>query len=137
MGGCLARCVIGDAVAVAGEKAADQVGSLPRVEAGLQEIFSQAGEVGFSKFFNRKLLWFCRHYLTRPALVAEVHWVYVIRRCCPTLVVGRIVAISSTGRVESVCILLRRLWGGKFRASSEVRPRRDNGVRLCYCQKRA
>ena len=103
-GGSFARCVVRDAVAAAGEEAADEVGGLPGVEAGLQEIFAKAGEVGFGKFFNRKLLWFCRHCLSRPAVVAEGHWVYVIRRCCPTLVVGRIVAFSSTSRVESVCI---------------------------------
>ena len=55
-GGCLARCVVGDAVASAGEEAADEVGSLPGIEAGLQEIVAQTGEIGFSKFFNWKSL---------------------------------------------------------------------------------
>ncbi len=54
----LPRCVIGDAVAAAREEAADEIGGLPGVEAGLQEIVAQAGEIGFGKFFNRKLLWF-------------------------------------------------------------------------------
>jgi hypothetical protein len=59
--GCFAGCVIGDAVAATGEKAADEIGGLPGVEAGLQEIVAQAGEICFGKFFNRKLLWFCGH----------------------------------------------------------------------------
>src|SRR6266702_7950709 len=66
-GGRLARCVVGDAVAAAGEEAADQVGGLPGVEAGLQEIVTQAGKIGFGKFFNLVCFCFC-HCLSHPEL---------------------------------------------------------------------
>src|SRR5260370_4704938 len=77
-GGCLARCVVGDAVAAAGEEAADQVGGLPGVEARLQEIFAQAGKIGFSKFFNPVFFFFC-HCLSRPDLQPSF---CCIRRVC-------------------------------------------------------
>ena len=63
--GCSASSLRRDSVASGDEKAANEIGSLPGVQARLHQVFAQAGEISLGEFFDVGMLCLCHLLFSR------------------------------------------------------------------------
>jgi len=81
-GGSFAGVLRGDAIASGSQKAADQIGRLPGIEAGFHQLFAQPSEVGVGEHFDMAFS-YLRHASLPRATSAATR--FVVRRCAQSL----------------------------------------------------